>query len=108
MEDGKQITQIVTSDNPLAIHGIAEVGKEYCIICPHRELGQLKITWFELQDHTELDKGKGDGQPESMPRPMFIISKQIDVKAHKEALSCACINIQGTLIATASSRVSHH
>lgn len=39
MEDGKQITQIVTSDNPLAIHGIAEVGKEYCIICPHRELG---------------------------------------------------------------------
>lgn len=53
MEDGKQISQIVTGDNPHAIHGIAEVGKDYCIICPHRELGQLKVTWFELQEHTD-------------------------------------------------------
>lgn len=82
------------------------MGKEYCIICPHRELGQLKITWLELQEHIELEKGKSEGQPESLPRPMFIISKQIDVRAHKEALSCACINLKGTLIATASSRVS--
>ena len=59
MEDGKQISQIVTCDNPHAIHGICEVGKEYCIICPHREQGQLKVTWFELQEHSDPSTAEG-------------------------------------------------
>lgn len=81
----------MTCDNPHGIHGLAEVGKEYCIICPHRELGQIKITWFELQEHiSEKIAGQTDA---IQPKEMFIISKQLDIKAHKEPLNCACVNM---------------
>lgn len=83
LADHKTQIEIHTCPNHKGIHAVS-YSEEFCVATTHKQPGYFQLTWFK-----KAEVG-------------FQTFKQIEGKAHDNAIVCMALNNSGSILATAS------
>ena len=105
----KPLVEIETGPNKRGLNAVShelpdakEGQNRFCIATPSKTPGYVQITWFQqnlMQTDQSMTKDRKVIQP-------FDKDIEVQVKAHDGEIVCFALNFAGTMLATASDKVS--